>query len=111
MERFIAAILERMGDPGLAELNTTHLDGRTASEEDLRTAALAPPFLANRRLVILANPLNRLGTPASRERFIRLLDGLPASTALFLVIEDHKTYKGWEVLKEDQWLVKWAEGA
>lgn len=112
MERFIDSILARMGDPSIAELNTARLDGRQASEEDLRTAALAMPFLADRRLVILSNPLSRLGNPAAQERFTKLLDSIPATTALVLVIDDHRTWKGWEVLgKTGLWLAKWSGGA
>jgi len=110
-ESFIDGLVSRMSDPGIAELNTTHLDGRLASDEDIRTAALAIPFLSDRRLVILANPLARLNNPASRERFIKLLEGLPDTTALVLVVEDHLGYKGWAVLKSDQWLMKWVPTA
>lgn len=110
-EAFIDGLVSRMGDPGMAELNTNHLDGRIASDEDIRTAALAMPFLSDRRLVILANPLARLNNPASHERFIKLLDGLPDTTALVLVIEDHLHFRGWEVLKPGHWLLKWVPTA
>ncbi len=111
MEHFVANLVARLGDPGIAELNTTRLEGRLASDEDIRTAALAVPFLADRRLVVLANPLARLNSPAARQRLLKLLDGLPETTALVMLIEDHLHYRGWEVLKADQWLMKWAEGA
>jgi DNA polymerase-3 subunit delta len=97
-------------------MNISHLDGKLASDEDIRTAALAMPFLSERRLVVLTNPLSRLSGPsnaaiAARERFIKLLDGLPETTALVLVIEDHQNYRGWEHLKPDHWLIKWAGAA
>ncbi len=111
----IDALYARMGDSSLAELNTTRLDGRQASEEELRTAVLAPPFLIDRRLVVLNNPFARLATPAARERFVKLLDSLPGSTALILVIEDQQKWvKGrqeWDVVKHDGWLMKWVQGA
>lgn len=111
IEAFIDVLSSRMGDPSMAELNTTHLDGRLASDEDIRTAALAIPFLSDRRLVILANPLARLTNPASHERFIKLLDSLPDTTAFVLVIEDHSNYRGWGVLKTEHWLMKWVPTA
>ncbi len=111
----IDALYARMGDPGLAELNTTRLDGRQASEEDLRTAVLAPPFLIERRLVVLNNPFARLATPAARERFVRLLDALPGTTALILVVEDQQKWKDrhleWDVVRPDGWLMKWVQGS
>jgi DNA polymerase-3 subunit delta len=111
IERFVDTLVARMGDPGMAELNTTRLEGRTASEGDIRTAALAMPFLAERRLVVLANPFARLNSPAGRDRLQKLLDSLPETTALVLVIEDRLKYKGWDVLKSDHWLWKWADKA
>lgn len=117
MEQFVQSVVSRMGDPGLAELNTTRLDGRSASEEELRTAALSIPFLAERRLVILAHPLAKMGAAASQKRFLALLDSLPQTTALILPVDDHygwdrnaKKYM-WEVLKEKHWLMAWAAGA
>ncbi len=115
IQQEIDALYARMGDPTMAELNTARLDGRQASEEDLRTAVLAPPFLLNRRLVVLNNPFARLATPAARERFLKLLDGLPDSTALILVIEDQKKWAKdhfeWEMVKPDGWLMKWVQPA
>ena len=32
MEQYLQALLARMGDTGMAELNTTRLDGRSASK-------------------------------------------------------------------------------
>ena len=111
IEHFIATLVSRMGDPGLAELNITRLEGRNASDEEIRTAALALPFLADRRLVILYNPLARRSDPAAHDRLVKLLDSLPETTALLLVIEDHLHYRGWEFLKEGHWLLKWAADA
>lgn len=100
-----------LGDPSTASLNLSRLDGRSANEEDLRTACLAMPFLSERRLVILTNPLARAVNAQSRTRFINLLDNLPESTALVLVVEDHEKYRrgevDWETLGSSHWLVAW----
>jgi DNA polymerase III subunit delta len=111
-EHFVDSLVAQMGDPAMAEFDTSRLDGRLASDEEIRTAAMSIPFFVKRRLVVLNNPLSRLTTPASRDRFCKLLDDLPETTALVLVIEDHSSYsKGWEVLKPEQWLMKWATAA
>ena len=117
MEQYVQSVVSRMGDPGLADLNTARLDGRSTSEEELRTAALSIPFLAERRLVVMVHPLAKLGAAANQKRFAALLDGLPQTTALILLVEDHfgwdrnaKKYT-WEVLKEKHWLMAWAAGA
>lgn len=130
IQKAIAGMLAKLGDPSIADLNLTRLDGRSASEDDLRSAALSIPFLAERRLVVLTNPLARFARPshdkednpgegqasaaskAGRDRFLTLLGGLPATTALVLVVEDwlvrRKGEWAWEILTEGHWLIKWA---
>ena len=109
MEQFVDALFARMGDPGLAELNTVRLDGRTASDEDIQTATISMPFLAERRLAILTHPLDKLKAAAAQQRFTALLDRLPATTALVLIQEDSLRWnsrsKGmdWDVLHDGHW--------
>jgi DNA polymerase-3 subunit delta len=117
IEEFVESFTSRMGDPAMAELNTTRLDGRSASDEELRTAAASIPFLADRRLTILTHPLARLTSTARQKRFPAQLASLPPTTALILVVEDHFSWHSrerkseWEVLKEKHWLMAWAVGA
>ena len=59
-EHFIDTLVAQMGDQALAEFDTTHLDGRLASDEEIRTAALSMPFFVKRRLVVLNHALARL---------------------------------------------------
>ena len=114
MDLFIKALVARLGDPSLVDLNYSRFDGRSASEEDLRTSALAIPFLAERRLVVLDNAGSRLGK-GSEERFKPFLSHIPATTAFILVVTDEFALsgkkKGWQVLPADHWLLKWQAGA
>src|SRR5215475_976046 len=50
----------RMGDPGMAELNTELFDGKVAAAADVVAAASAMPFLADKRLVIVEGMLTWL---------------------------------------------------
>lgn len=133
IQKFIAALVSKLGDASIADLNTNRLDGRQSSEEDVRSAALSMPFLADRRLVIVTNPLVRLssrrggdgedeqagqtakGFKLAREKYLAILDSLPTTTALVLVIEDSRIRRrgewDWEVLNQNHWLVKWAAAA
>ena len=111
MTHFVEELYGRMSDPSTADLNTTRLDGRLASDEDLRNAAFAMPFLAERRLVVLSNPLARLSAENSQKRFTDILDRSPDTTALVILVEDQLRGKKWELLTENHWLVKWAEQA
>ncbi len=112
MERTVNDLRGKVSDdPGMADLNTTNLDGRQASEEDIRTATGSLPFLAERRLVVLTHPFAKLASDEGRSRFLKMLEGLPDTTGLVLVVDDHWAYHGgerdWEVLKRDNWLMKW----
>jgi DNA polymerase-3 subunit delta len=134
IQKFTTSLVARMGDAAIADLNTNRIDGRISGDEDIRSAALSMPFLAERRLVIVTNPLARLaprrggegseeaegapggkGLKQARERFIALLDELPATTALLLVIEDSRIRRRgaweWELLNANHWLIKWAQQA
>jgi DNA polymerase-3 subunit delta len=135
IKRRLAGLRARMGDPSLAELNTTFLDGRTHGLEELRSAALAMPFLLERRMVIVTDALARLdpaaghgdedearaseGLKTTRKEFLSLLDALPPTTAVVLIIPDSPYWKreggeyrrAWRVLTPKHWLMKWCHQA
>ena len=60
-------------EPAIADLNTTVLDGRTATLAEVQSACNAAPFLAERRLVIVEGMLGS----ARRELLQSLVDYLP----------------------------------
>ncbi len=97
----IGALKSRLGEGITAEMNASFLDGTTVDFEEMRSLALTAPFLASRRLVIVANPLKRLRKGAERDRFIQILENIPASTAL--VIQESS------VLDADHWFLRWTE--
>jgi DNA polymerase III subunit delta len=120
IEKAVAEMAAALGDPSTADLNITHLDGRFNSPEEVGATAYTMPFLATRRLVVFSNPLARLTNKTAQERFTHLLDNLPPTTALVLIIEDSSKNrknrqgeweKSWDVLKKSHWLIKWADRA
>lgn len=100
-----------------AGMNTLHLDGKTASLEEINTAVTTLPFFGGNRLVILEAMPAKLDK-TRQEKFLKILEGVPESTFLLLVVEDHTRFRKendqwlrqWEVLNEGHWLVKWADG-
>lgn len=86
-------------------MNTSHLEARLASQDELNTAVNALPFLAERRLVILEKPSARYAKPKERKKFLAFLESAPPSAllALFEELDDKKAAK--------HWLVKWAQKA
>lgn len=70
----------QMGDPSLAELNTTVLDGKNATAADVISSAGAMPFLGDKRLVIVEGMLAWLARKgagkAGKAQMDALLEGL-----------------------------------
>ncbi len=103
----LAEMKAKMGDPAMADLNTTILDGSTVTLDELRHACDTMPFLADWRLVIVKGLLARLGTggeeqPAWKKECLEgltaYLKRLPESTRLVFV-EDEPLNPGHPVLK------------
>ncbi|MBN1535751.1 MAG: DNA polymerase III subunit delta [Anaerolineales bacterium] len=104
---------KEMGDPAIASMNISRLDGRNLSLDELYTTAAAIPFLGDRRMVVVNDLINTIDTPELQEKLIKYLENLPPTTRLVLVEntsllpkKDHKTDK-----QKSHWLVAWAEQA
>ncbi len=90
-------------DPTSADMNTARLDARFVSEDDLNNALNAMPFLAKRRLVLLANPSAKYNNPSARKKFLEYIGNTPETTRLVM-------YETVEPRDADKhWLAKWAE--
>lgn len=77
----IATMRAKMGDPSLAELNITTLDGKNSSAVDVLSAASSVPFLSDKRLVIVDGMLSWLARKGAgktgKDQLEQLIDGLP----------------------------------
>lgn len=114
VRRHVNEAFEALGDPAWADMNTTRLDGKQCSDDELRSAVNSLPFVSERRLVILTNPFARTSTDAARKRFLEMLDTLPPSTNLLLVVEDVIERKDWKSLPQNNkahWIRKWLDKA
>jgi len=90
-------------DPTSAGMNTARLDARTLSENDLNNAVNAMPFLAKRRLVLLANPSSKYNNASARKKFFEFIEKAPDTTRILM-------YESVEPKEADKhWLNKWAE--
>jgi DNA polymerase-3 subunit delta len=72
----LAALMNKMGDPALRELNTTYLDGRSTTMGEIHHHCSTIPFLADRRLVIVKGLLERLGQRGRSSADAQFLDDL-----------------------------------
>jgi len=127
--RRLRELAAAFADPSQAEMNTTHLDAETMTEDGWSNAVNALPFLAPHRLVLLANPSRRFaGTKAdddagragkaetrskARDRFLESILRIPASTRL--IMWEHVDLQSWGTQAQQQkkdeqhWLVKWTK--
>jgi DNA polymerase-3 subunit delta len=72
----------------VADLNISRLDGRRLKLESLAAACEAVPFLAERRLVIVADGLKQSKAGKEREELKAYLDRVPPATDLVFVESD-----------------------
>lgn len=110
----VTALYAQLGDPVTADMNTARFDGATVSETELFNAAATMPFLAERRLVVVTHPLARLADKNAQKLFCQMLERLPDTAALVLIVEDQKKYKQgervWESMTPKHWLHEWCAG-
>lgn len=103
-EKFSASMFT---DPTTADMNSSRLDARTVSENELTKAVGAMPFLAPQRLVVLENVSKKYTGVEGHKKFIEFLETIPESTQLVLVDPE-------EIKERDlpnHWLMKWATKA
>jgi len=99
----IHTLQSKLGDPANAEMNMARFEAPGLPLDDIRGAASAMPFLADRRLVIVEGAGKSYTKTNTRAPFITLLDESPSSTALVLVEKSE--------LAKNHWLRKWAKAA
>lgn len=103
MARRVSEFTADFPDASSADMNTARLDARTVTADDLNNAVNAMPFLAKRRLVILANPSAKFTAPDARRKFEEFLEKVPDTARLVM-------YEFVEPREADKhWLVKWAD--
>ncbi|MEA3350484.1 MAG: DNA polymerase III subunit delta [Chloroflexota bacterium] len=106
----ISAMEAKLGDPTSADLNTTHFEKGELDLSALAAAAQAVPFMAERRLVVLHDPLASFKSSATRDRFKSFLENIPATTAFVIVVT--RPLLSYQDKKHNKrhWLQKWAAG-
>lgn len=109
----VAEIQAQLGnDPAMCAMNTSRLDGRSTTLDDLRRAVNALPFLLKRRLVIFDDPLAKTTTAAAQRPLISLLQAIPTSTALLLLFPETLPDPQLDYAfrkKKRHWLLDWAD--
>jgi DNA polymerase-3 subunit delta len=100
---YLAELQAGLGDATTASMNTTRLEAGNFNIDSLRSAVLAAPFLAPRRLVIVNRGLSKITDETQQDKLIHLLEQLPGY-ALVVFVEPKK-------LVDKHWLNKWLKQA
>lgn len=103
--QFVKEMESKLGDPSIAEMNISRLDGKTLHPDEIITTAGAMPFLARRRLVILQQPLINITSESEQRKFTRILEQIPETTGLIVV--ENISDRGRN--KKIQWFLDWAK--
>jgi len=90
-------------DPTTAGMNTAHFEARSMSDEEFNNALNAMPFLAPKRLVVVANLSAKYNNVGSRKKFEEYISRAPDTVKLVL----QESIDPKEATKH--WLLKWAE--
>ncbi len=96
-----------MGDPVLLDMNTTRLDGRSNTFDQLVQAVNSLPFLAAHRLVIFNHPTSIVRHVTHQKKLFDILAKIPPSTMLIMV-EDEPLLPKDKKKDPKHWLDKWA---
>jgi DNA polymerase-3 subunit delta len=107
MDEFITGMVAKMGDSTTAEMNITHLEGKSYTPGSLLSATHSMPFLADRRLVVLTDPLGAMKSPKIRENFKSVLEDIPNTTALVLLVSRPLVSERDKRKGVRHWLQKW----
>jgi DNA polymerase III subunit delta len=114
-EEHVNDFYQNLDDANTAEMNFTKLEGPSTNLNAIKEAALAMPFLAARRIVVVRDALKPFRSKKAQSDFLTLLDILPPSTALVLIVPDTYRFRQgqrhWETLSSRHWLMKWVKGA
>jgi len=113
INEFLDGLQANLGDPSMAEMNTTLLDGRATPIAQVQNAAAAIPFLTSHRLIIVSNALALVkgNAPKARQSLLEMLEKIPDSTQLVLLesrpLMDERDRRRGKV----HWLETWAQSA
>jgi len=106
----VLGLESKVGDGATADMNISRIDGKGFSVDSLLTNTQALPFLAERRLVVLTNPLGSMKSPKVREKFLSILENIPQTTGLVIHIGRPLVNKYDKRKGVKHWLQKWSAG-
>jgi DNA polymerase-3 subunit delta len=106
MQRLVQGLVARVMDAAMGDMNITRFEGNPRTEE-VRDAAYVMPLFSDRRLVLVINASDWVKGSKNKDGIIKLMEGLPASTALVLQLTLEPERGNWKDFTATHWLRKW----
>lgn len=108
--QFISSMEAKVGDPAIAGMNITHFPKGALPLDEITLVVQSMPFLAERRLVVLHDPLTGMQSATVREQFKSLLEKIPPTTALVIAVNRPLVPHRERGKGNQHWLQTWAIG-
>jgi DNA polymerase-3 subunit delta len=108
MHKLVQGLVDKVMDAAMGDMNITRFQ-ESPRVEDVRDAAYMIPMFGDRRLVLVTNAQDWVKGSKNKDSILKLLDGLPASTALVLQLNLELERGNWKEFGSTHWLRKWVK--
>lgn len=108
MDKLVQGLVDKVMDAAMGDMNITRFQ-ENPRVEDVRDAAYMIPMFGDRRLVLVTNAQDWVKGAKNKDTITKLLDGLPASTALVIQLNLEIDRGNWKEFAPTHWLRKWAK--
>jgi DNA polymerase-3 subunit delta len=108
MHKLVQGLVDKVMDAAMGDMNITRFQENPRVEE-VRDAAYMIPMFGDRRLVLLTNSQDWVKGSKNKDNILKLLDGLPGSTALVLQLNLEIERGNWKDFAPAHWLRKWVK--
>lgn len=106
MQRLVQGLVDKAMDAAMGDMNISRFQENPRVEE-VRDAAYVMPLFSDRRLVLVTNASSWTKGSKNKDDIIKLMEGLPASTALVIQLNLESDRGSWKEFPATHWLRKW----
>ena len=108
MNKLVQGLVDKVMDAAMGDMNITRFQ-ESPRVEDVRDAAYMIPMFGDRRLVLVTNAQDWVKGSKNKDSILKLLDGLPSSTALVFQLNLELERGNWKDFAPAHWLRKWVK--
>ena len=108
MIKLVQGLVDKVMDAAMGDMNITRFQ-ESPRMEDVRDAAYMIPMFGDRRLVLVTNAFEWVKGARNKDAIIKLVEGLPASTALVIQLNVEIERGNWKDFAPAHWLRKWVK--